>query len=373
MKSDINELRQVIASHSLAEAITIFCPKAQLFNLTNSQSEYTCVFTLHDKISEELLPHIESRINDHLESGKVSVMHMLVQNAKSYLKRLQKKKIAKVLDDWSDGVVSILQIENYAEVLIEDDFDIALKEPFKVKLTSLKSLDKTTYEISGTASSDEASLNEHIERLRIEEISGHVQTGEALSLFSQETDGIFWSRKGLNTLSHLEDYQASCFMIPQEAKTRIDAPGDIHLKEECYFTEDEYQENKNKNLFTLTRNTVLTIYLKDLKQLVSGIEKMVLGFNAEWDEKSLKRQKTTSIIVSSFLGTKVEIAKVFFEKETGVTKCYIVFSSLEKCLALHLEKKIDSEKVSAQSFFAKFLENSPLSGKKEYQENTHLG
>ena len=373
MKTDINELRQVIASHSLAEALTIFCPKAQLRNLTNSPSDYTCEFTLHDKISDELLKHIELRMNQHLESRKISVIHMLVQNAKSYLKQLQKKKIAKELEDWTDGVVSILQIENYAEILVEDDFDIALKEPFKVRLSSLKSLDKTTYEISGTASIDDASLNEHIEKLKVERESGHMQTGSALSLFSVESDGIFWSRKGLSALSELEDFQASCFMIPKEAKIRIDAPGNISLKQECYFTEDEYQENENKNLLTLSRNTVLTIYIENWKQLALGIEKMTTGFDTDYDSKLLKRQKTTSIYVSNFLGVKIEIAKVFFEKGQDETKCYIVFGSVEKCLALHLEKKIDRENTAEQSFFAQILENSPLSSKKEYQENTHLG
>lgn len=356
MKTDKNELRQVIAAHSLAETITIFCPKAQILEVKGGACDFTCAFTLHDEISHELMTHMEMRINDHLAFHKVKVMHMLCENAKQFLKSNEKRKKAKELDGWTDGIVSLIQIENYIDVLIEDDFESVLKNPFLVKINSMIRPSKTTYEITGFAAENLRKLEEHSNKLKIEQDSGHLSVGLTHSLFARERKGVFWSRKGLDLLLDLEDGIASCFSLPSMAKARFDVNGKVEFEESCYFTEDEYEQGDNKNLYTLSRNTVLTVVLKNLYELEQGIEKLANSYALEYEKNSISSRKNTSIFVQNFLGSKIEIAKVFFEKSEESSGCLIVFYSVERCLALYLEKMINNEKGYTESLFLKIFE-----------------
>lgn len=369
MKINKNTLRHILASQKLIEAVSVMLKGAMLLRFNATEAKFRCLFSYSSEVSNEQLVQLEKRMNQ----TTVSVKHMLRRNAKEYLKSMGHRSTSDSLSSWSEGVISLVQVEDSFTVLEEQDFDEVLSEKIESKLFSLTQSSNQTFMIEGCSADSESACQGLIQKCQAEKKLGHLAYGDLHGFFEEVDGGVRFYSNGLELLKTVEEGICHSFGLDRSKKVRLEKEAPFFQTSELYITHEEKREAEDSSLFDLSINTAMTIHLQKDLDLLEKIQKAFSFSEVEVDTFSIQRHKPTSVFVKNFLSEQIEIAKVFFENKTDDSRVKLVIFSLEKCLALILEKNIDTQNQSSQHFLTQFLENSTLRCKKEYQENTHLG
>lgn len=340
-------LIQQISCHLLAEALSMFLPKARNVELSFDAKGFSCSFEILDLFPAEMLPHIQKRMLSHLKDKKVSIRHILKQNAAAYLKNHGLQKRVKELSSWSDGIITLLQIEGYVGFCIEDDFEAALEncrelELFEVIKSPVK---ENTFVISGIAAADHADLKSKAEKVEFEKRKGHMAFGHNQALYTlcyqKGSPYLCFENKGLLELEKLEKTLAHAFSVTK--KIRVDADPlekDFPFVANSYCICEMFTENEGKDLFTAKRRTEIRLFLT---KSLESVKKVLMDFHKERGINLLEKKSASK--------EKIFTAKNFFQEELVIASlhpkeegCMLSVLSLEALFALILEKNNMQEK-----------------------------
>lgn len=202
-----------LAAKVLAAAICMKCPKAQIVKARAESYGFCCEFYSNESLSETFLSFLEEGMHSILLKNEIKILEMLRDNAIEFLNFHHQKRKAKELKEWVNGLVKVIKIESYVD-LLEEEFELeeasqSLKA-FKLisistgKEKNLQGQDKVLVRIKGVSSSGQGVLREFVKKVKEASKQYHLNHSELFSLVkSEEGEGFLWHSEGVQLKNNL--------------------------------------------------------------------------------------------------------------------------------------------------------------------------
>ena len=185
-----------LSAKLFAAAIQLRYPKASIVTAEADSFGFTCEFLTQERFSQEFFPYLEETVQDFLRRKQVRVFEMVRDSAIGWLQASGNKKRAKELTTWSEGLISMVEIEGCGD-FTEEFFDLehALEILHGAKLVAFEEVfeeKRKLYRVKlkgiGAVSSQE--LKECVKKAK-----------EALKLFQKSDEFWVYNPSGLIILS----------------------------------------------------------------------------------------------------------------------------------------------------------------------------
>jgi len=185
-----------LSAKLFAAAIQLRYPKASIVTAEADSFGFTCEFLTQERFSQEFFPYLEETVQDFLRRKQVRVFEMVRDSAIPWLQASGNRRRAKELTSWSEGLISMVEIEGYGD-FAEEFFDLehALETLHGAKLVALEEVfdeKRKLYQIKlqGIGADSSQELKELVKRAK-----------EALKLFQKSDEFWAYNPSGLVILS----------------------------------------------------------------------------------------------------------------------------------------------------------------------------
>jgi hypothetical protein len=195
-----------LAAKILAAVVSMKCPKASIIKARAESYGFCVELSWKETLSKDFLRFLEEDMISLLHKEEIKILEMLRDIASDFLHFHHQKRSAQRLRQWSNGLVKVIQIGSYVDLLEEElDLQKALESLKAVKLLSLtqefkkdaQGKEKFFLSIKGISDSHPALLKDKVKEMKEALKSSHLKhTGLYTFLPSEEGEGLILSPAG---------------------------------------------------------------------------------------------------------------------------------------------------------------------------------
>lgn len=372
-----------LGARLLAASILILDPKAQIHSAQAESYGFSCEFSTLNLFDNTKFPFLEEMMQSFVKKEEIKTFEMIRDSAVEFLIYHGQKRKGAELKQWENGLVNVVQVGSFADVL-EDEIDLdSLLDSLKFfKILECQAPSKLaegrkTFYIKGCASSSVFEMKEELKRIKSFKSDSHAFKGIKEGYFEFfEKDGqnsaVFFE-KGEKVLSSLFTLVKDYFLSKRLSFIRVSAQFEEESDQiECFslagfsylkgwFFQDFIStsidtKESDLGLFNIPQNTqistfkkavnedlekILFLHLSDVLELFEtlGVE---VGFKLVPFRKKISKKIDAFKIFSKFLSgcssslshsvsqyqknsdyELVFTAKDFLEREWEIARCEI--------------------------------------------------
>ncbi|CDZ81153.1 Threonine--tRNA ligase 2 [Candidatus Rubidus massiliensis] len=202
-------MKTTIANRKTAAEVIIYLlakwfPELEIISCETDQTFFSCEFFIKKAIDEQFFPHFEREIKEFIKEGKeIKLLEMTRSNAIDMFHYYQLDDQVERLENLSDGLVSIVQIDDFFN-LCKGPIVSSSNEIGVVKLLELETLPSKPFEmvrqrITGTVFDNLQSLKQFLKRYDQYKKKDHRLLGPQMGLLTSLDDDNtwIWEEKGV--------------------------------------------------------------------------------------------------------------------------------------------------------------------------------